>query len=248
MSNPPSFPRWVVVATLAFGGVLVAYGLVLLVVGYADAATVGLPPRSGYFGAFFLFLFAAIPLFIGEMMRRGDWRPADRTILRGGRVVATVRQLPLATVVAWAVVPLAFWVVLVVVPVGLHSAGAAFTAVDEGFWMFSGFYAFTSAAIFGVFLGSLVRRASFARARTLGLVAPERWREAWRVISGGARVELVLVAIGVGALGIIPLVVDDAIAVMVLTLVGVVLALLGVLMATQAWRSGEGAGYAESAA
>ena len=191
-----------------------------------------------------LLLLAAAPLFVGELLRRASWTAGYAGFWRGGSVRTVSRPLPVWALLAWLPLPVAAWVALVLVP-ALGRADA-FASASEGFWELVGLYGFVAAAIVGMLLISLLKRAVFARAARRELVAPERGRTFWRLVSGQWRVESGAGGLAAGLAGILQLVTDDPVAVTVISIIAAVLAALGVVLALGSWRTGEPIGYAES--
>lgn len=252
------FPKWLALALLALGGVLAAYGIWLVALSYIAGANGVVTEGELDYASPLLFLFlAAVLLLLGELFRRADWSSHERDLVRGGRVVIHLRQLPLGIVLLWALVPVAFWLLLVGIPVTAVLTGTGFTAASEDFWMLAGVYGALAAGIVGVFIGSLVKRAAYARVVAQGRVAPERWREFWRVATAQGLAHSILLFAGVGCLGVVPLLLRhaatynrpiDATAVVTLTTIGALLSLGGTVLAAASWRAGEKVGYAESVA
>lgn len=191
-----------------------------------------------------LLLLAATPLFLGELLRRASWTAGYAGFWRGGSVHTVSRPLPVWALLAWLPLPVAAWAALILVPaLGREDA---FASAAEDFWEFTGLYGFVAAAIVGVMLMSLLKRAVFAHVARRELVAPERGRTFWRIASGGWRVESWCGGLATGLAGILPLVADDPVAVTVISIIAAVLAVLGVGFALGSWRTGEPIGYAES--
>jgi hypothetical protein len=191
-----------------------------------------------------LLLLAMVPLSIGELLRRATWSAGYGGFWRGGSVRTDLRPLPAWALMLWLLAPLSAWMALVLIPV-LAREGA-YASASEGFWMLAGFYGFVAAAIAGVLLMSLLKRAVFARASSRRLVAPERGRTFWKILSGQWRVESWCAGLAVGSAGILPLVAADPVALLVTASIAAVLAVVGVLLALGSWRTGEPIGYAES--
>lgn len=236
------------------GGALAAYSIWSVGLSYVAGASGG--DIDYAVPLVFLFL-AAVLLVPGELFRRADWSSRERDVVRGGRVAIHLRQLPLGIVLLWALVPVAFWLLLVGIPVTAVLTGTGFTSATGDFWMLAGLYGALAAGIVGVFVGSLVKRAAYARAAALGHVAPERRREFWRIVSAQWGAHFFLLFAGVGCLGVVPVLFGsvaadndpvNATAVVVLLAIGGALSLGGILLAAASWRTGEKVGYAESVA
>ena len=190
-----------------------------------------------------LLLLAMAPLFVGELLRRASWSVGPGGFWRGGSVRTDLRPLPAWALVLWLLAPLAAWTALILIPV-LHEA--AYASASDGFWLLAGFYGFVAAAVAGVMLMSLLKRAVFARAASRGLVAPERGRTFWKFLSGQMRIESGCAGVAAGFAGILPLIAADPVAFAVIAIIAAVLAVVGVLFALGSWRTGESIGYAES--
>lgn len=246
VERPFTFPAWVAPSLLTLGGVLAAWGSYLLVRDYVDAAA----GASRYSGSLLLLVAAALPLYLGELFRRGVWTSTPRTATTPGVGVIRVRRLPLGLTVAWLVVALLSWVLLVAVPVGLLAT--VFAQAGEGFvWIVGGVALITSVTV-GLMVASLVGRFSHARAQRTGLVASEAQRKRWRNIAGQYFPHLFLMATGFASLGLTPVLWHlafvenrdiDTVALAVMLGLGVVAIAGGALIATRLWRSGEGPGY-----
>ncbi len=193
-----------------------------------------------------LLLLAMAPLSIGELLRRATWSVGYGGFWRGGSVRTVARPLPAWAIVLWLVAPLTAWTALVLIPVVARDG--AYASASDGFWTLAGFYGFVAAAVAGVLLMSLLKRAVFARAASRGLVAPERGRTFWKVLSGQWRVESWCAGVAAGFAGILPLIAADPVAFAVIAIIAAVLAVVGVLLALGSWRTGESIGYAESVA
>ncbi len=191
-----------------------------------------------------LLLLAMVALSIGEMLRRASWSVGDAGFWRGGSVRVVLRPLPVWALVLWLLAPLGAWTALVLIPV-LAREGA-YASASEDFWTLAGFYGFIAAAIAGVLLMSLLKRVVFARVAARHLVAPERGRTFWKILSGGWRVESWCAGLAAGFAGILPLIAADPVALLVFAIIAAVLAVAGVLLALGSWRTGEPIGYGES--
>jgi hypothetical protein len=264
-STPPS-PRLFYIAGLA----LAAAGLAALVWLYAlglsgrplVALLSGLDDDFTYMAIpAALFLLAGVPLFFAEMFRRARWSARDRTFLQGGSVAVNMGVTPLPAVAVWMLPTFATWVVQVPVPV-LAEAGNgpiadAVRGASDDFWILVSFYGFLSAGIIGVFLASLLKRATYDRfSRAFG-PAPTRGRTVWRLLSTQWRAETWLSFASAGLFGVLPLLWHDSIAgskpfdqsaLIGMTASAAVLGVLAILTAVNAWRSGEPYGLAESVA
>ncbi|WP_292831467.1 hypothetical protein [Microbacterium sp.] len=246
-------PAIVPVALIAFGIMLALMGVAsiahLYVLGMRGLELEGIYPflRGGEVdtalpGA--LLLLAAVPLFIGVLLWRASWSVEYGGFWRGGSVRTVAPPLPVWALMLWLLAPLTAWTALVLIPA--RAREGAYASASEDFWMLAGFYGFVAAAIGGVLLMSLMKRAVFARAASRGLVAPERGRVFWKVVSGGWRVESWCAGLAVGFAGILPLFAADPVAVTVMAVIAAVLAVLGVLFGLGSWRTGEPIGYGES--
>ncbi|CAN5149951.1 hypothetical protein BH09ACT3_BH09ACT3_14110 [soil metagenome] len=190
-----------------------------------------------------LLLLAMAPLFLGELLRRASWSVGYGGFW-GGSVRTVVRPLPAWALVLWLLAPLAAWTALVLIPV-LAREGE-YASASEGFWLLAGMYGFVAAAVVGILLMSLLKRAVFARAEARGLVAPERGRAFWKFLSGQVRIESGCAGLAAGFAGILPVIAADPVALRVIGVIAAVLAVVGVLFALGSWRTGESIGYAES--
>lgn len=253
-TRQPEFrmPRWLPPVLMVPGGVLAAVGAWQVAEIYRiDARGGDVEPA----GPLIILFFAWILLHLGELFRRSDWNSFATSVLRGGTFAIRLRQVRLGIVLFWAIVPVVCWLILVGIPVIGVLTGTAFTSASDEFWMLSGLYGLLAACITGAFIGSLIKRAAFARAAARGRVAPASRREFWRVVSGQWFAGSFLLAIGVGCLGLVPVPVGiaaangdavDLVMVFVLALIGVVFSAGGVALSAASWRTGEPIGYAES--
>lgn len=249
---------------LAVGVVLALAGLASLVQLFVLGAAGS--DLAGVYGAFdtpeampgVIFVIAMVPLFIGELLRRAKWQVhADSTFFRGGMVTVASQAGPAWVVVGGLLVAVAAWIWLVAVPVFSYLDGSGFAAASDQFWLVCGLYGFVAAAIAGVLLITLVKRAAFTAVARRGRTAPDRGRDFWKFVSGQWRAESWLGGLGLGFIGAIPLLFQDAVrrdgdldttAVTVFAVLGGGMLVAGAVVATQSWRTGEAIGYAESVA
>ena len=248
---PPGLPFLIV------GAVGLAAGVALLwwMIGYAfeggmiDDLFPTVTPRFPRAAApAVIFMLSGIVVFLGEMFRRARWSFREVRLTTGGMTTTRVRRLPLAIVLAWAIVPLIAWLGAVVVPVVL----AQNASPSDDLWLLVMVYGFIAAGVFGVFFASVVRRVAFARYRPRPVSAGEQ--RFWRIISVQWHVGLWLGFLGAGTAGVIPLAAVRGISSAPVSLAAVpwligiagVLVILSAVLSAGAPRSGYEDGVAES--
>jgi hypothetical protein len=215
-----------------------------------------------------LFLLAGVPLFLAVMFRGARWSARDRTFWQGGSVAIEIGLTPLPAVLLWLLVPIAVYVPLIPVPVVAETNVGAFGDTVRGaspeFWILVSIYGFLAAGTVGIFLASLLKRATYRRlaaahaAAAAGGTDTESGGSAfWRLVATQWRAETFLSFIGFGLFGVLPLLWHDALAgqkpfddtaLVVLSGVAVGCTVLAVVTVLNAWRSGEPYGLAESVA
>jgi hypothetical protein len=209
-------------------------------------------------------LLAGVALFFAEMFRRGRLAERPRTFLQGGSVALELSPTPLRVALLWMLVPTLVYLALVpVATLGEISAGAwgdSLRGASADFWSLVFFYGFIAAGTVGVFLASLLKRASYpALASRDASRAGGRRRGAafWRLVSTQWRLESWFAFTAAGLAGVLPFLWHDALAgskpfdgsalVVFVCIIGGCAALT-VVTVLNAWRSGDPYGLAESIA
>lgn len=202
-----------------------------------------------------LFLIAMVPLFIAELMRRARWEVRARSFVRGGSVGVVITPTPVWGVLLWLAVAVVAWIVLVPVALSGEAERSATDAAASEFRTLIAVYGFVAAAIVGIIALSLLKRVTYARLAARFGPAPQGGRTVWALMTVQWRLDSWFAALGAGLLGCIPLLVvvpaDETVDVTALAWViglGVFGILAGVVLALNAWRSGEPYGAAESIA
>lgn len=261
-------PRWLLPSLYVVGSVFVAIGVTFLAVitlhglNGGELGTV-LPfsqsAASDLAAPAVMFLLAFCALIIAELMRRSTWESRDRSFIRGGSTATQMSPTKLRFALVWMLLPLVAWALLVAVPLAAFGSdselGEKLRATGSEFWQVLQFYGFLMAAVFGIMVVSLVKRAAYALYDYRA--APTSGRTFWTMVSAQWRAESWLGAIGFGVLGIVGFLWQDALAqdhpfdqtaFTVLLLVAGISITLAVVTAANAWRSGEPFGAAESVA
>jgi hypothetical protein len=213
-----------------------------------------------------LFLLAGVPLFLAVMFRGARWSARDRTFWQGGSVAIDIGLTPLPAVLLWLLVPIAAYVPLIPVPVLAETSTGGFGDIVRGaspeFWTLVSIYGFLAAGTVGVFLASLLKRATYRRLAAAHAGARRAdtvngGSTFWRLVATQWRAETFLSFIGFGLLGALPLLWHDALdgqkafddtALVVLSSVAAGCVVLSVVTVLNAWRSGDPYGLAESVA
>jgi hypothetical protein len=218
-----------------------------------DASSLALPG--------ILFLLASVPLFFGEVVRRsGKWSTRSRGFFRGGNTRLVIPSISLKAILLWMLVPAAAWVVLVPVPVLMEAQKTAFPLTKvhayDGFWNLAMFYGFFAAGTIGVFLASLLKRATYNRlAAAFGPV--KKASTFWTLVSAQWRGETFFAFASTGLFGVLPFLWHDAVygrkpfddsALTIMTSSAVACGVLAVVIVLNSWRCGEEYGFAESLA
>lgn len=199
-----------------------------------------------------LFLLALCFIITGQVLR-GRVGTRETKGLQGGTVVSSNAILSPRAQLAWIVVAVAFWFVLVIVPMLLALGGGWPSTVRElpqtYVWLTLGLYGALAAAIAGVLVVSHIKKQ-----RYLAMVAAEDPRlleppnGVWRWLTFRWRFDLWLGGIGGALIGAswLALVSGDIALLLVPLLIGVVLVVVSIWMARQYWRAGVPLGVAES--
>lgn len=203
-----------------------------------------------------LLVAALVFLFFGVFQRRAaEFGARDRKWLQGGSIVSLMKPLGTKPHLLWVAVALVFWLLLVIVPVIVSTAGGWPTNLDEtqsGYTFLTiGVYGGLAAAVMFVLITSLVKKTSYVAAlRKRG----DRARGGgpgkgfWRWFTFRWRFDLWLAGVGGALIGTcwIALIFDDTGFFFGALAIGVVLVALGVLTAVQYWRAGQPLGTGES--
>ncbi|UWX96073.1 hypothetical protein N2K95_10310 [Arthrobacter zhaoxinii] len=199
-----------------------------------------------------LFLIAMCFISIGRVLRGGVGIALAQGPARGTVVSANTYLSPRAHL-AWLGVALAFWIVLVPVPVILSLGGrwpaTVSDATRDQVWVNLVLYGGLAAAIAGTLLVSHHKKQHYlalAAADNLRLDEPQR--EIWRWLTFRWRFDLWLGGSGGAFTGasFSALAYDHPAALVILLAIGIVLMVLGVLLARQYWRAELPLGLAES--
>ena len=202
-----------------------------------------------------LLLAAACFLIPGYLRRRGVLAERDTTFWRGGSTTAKFKPLPLGLHAAWLLVPLAAWVVLVLIPLRNLIGGTAWPAglEDENataVWMLLASYGGLAAALFTVILVSLVKKAVYVQRVTAhpDALTGSAGKRTWRWLTFRWRFDLWIAGLGGAFLGLcwIALGFEDTPFFVTTLVIGLVLVAGGLLLAVNYWRAGEPLGAAES--
>lgn len=267
-AQPPSIPspRLFYLA----GGVLGATALALIVwlyqIGLGGSLMVDLLPMFredfNYLALpMVILLFTGVALFFGEMFRRGRLSQRRRTFWQGGSVGLDLSPTPLRYALLWMLLPLVAYLLLV--PLAVHAEtsgsalGATLSGASEDFWTLVSLYGFLSAGCVGVFLASLLKRATYRRLAARGTIPTGGARTFWRLTATQWRLETWFSFISLGLFGVLPLLWHDALAgqkpfddgaLTNMTGIAAACAALAVITVLNAWRSGDPYGFAESVA
>ena len=202
-----------------------------------------------------ILLAAACFLIPGYLRRRGVMAARDTTFLRGGSTTARFKPLPLALHAVWLLVPLAAWVLLVLIPLQNLIGGTAWPAglKDENataVWMLLASYGGLAAALFVVILVSLVKKAAYLQRIKAHPEAVDggAGKGTWRWVTFRWRFDLWIAGLGGGFLGLcwIALGFEDTPFFVTTLCIGLVLVAGGLLLAVNYWRAGEPLGTADS--
>lgn len=202
-----------------------------------------------------LLLAAACFLIPGYLRRRGAMAERDTTFWRGGSTAARYKPLPLGIHAAWALVPLAAWVLLVVIPLRNLIGGTAWPAGLQydnvtAVWMVLASYGGLAAAMFVIILVSLVKKAVYVNyvGRHPKAIEGSAGKGLWRWITFRWRFDLWIAGVGGAFLGLcwIALGFEDTPFFFTTLTIGLVLVVGGLLLAVNYWRAGEPLGAAES--
>ncbi|MET0955754.1 MAG: hypothetical protein ABWY68_07350 [Cryobacterium sp.] len=202
-----------------------------------------------------LLVAAACFLIPGYLRRRGVIAQRDTTFWRGGSNAATFKPLPLGLHAAWALVPLAAWVLLVFIPVQNLLGGTAWPAglQDENstaVWMLLASYGGLAAGLFAVIVVSLLKKIVYTGhiSRHPDAVDGSAGKRTWRWVTFRWRFDLWLAGLGGAFVGLcwIALGFEDTPFFVTTLIIGLVLLAAGVLLAVNYWRAGEPLGKAES--
>ncbi|MCU1420136.1 MAG: hypothetical protein JWR57_1305 [Mycetocola sp.] len=218
----------------------------------------GIRNRSAQPGV--LLLLASVPLFLAEMLRGAKWEEhPTRGFWRGGGTSLVRYPTSTPVHVLWMFVPLAVYVVLVLLPMALRSGAASstFAAASADFWLLIQFYGVAGAGVFGVMAASLLKKAAYAVFASKFAVSrlSARSRLFWTVLSAQWRAETFRSFTGAVFAGALPTLwlsaalqkYDlDVTAVFIVTGIALGCSLMAAVVALNAWRSGEPLGYAES--
>lgn len=194
-------------------------------------------------------------LIPGYLRRRGSFAERDTTVVRGGSASATFKPLPLGLHAAWLSVPLAAWLLLVVLPLRNLMGGTAWPAglQDDNataVWMLLAAYGGLAAALFTVVLLSLVKKIVYVRHidRHPEHIDGSAGKGTWRWLTFRWRFDLWLAGLGGAFLGLcwIALGFEDTPFFLTAFSIGLVLVIGGGLLSLNYWRAGEPLGSAES--
>lgn len=208
-----------------------------------------------------IFLFAGVPLFFAVMfLSAGKWSKRDRGFFRGGSTRLVLPSGGLTGMLLWMLVPAAAWVVLVPVPLQMEAEGTAFQLTGYGvyddFWTLVSIYGFFAAGTVGVFLASLLKRATYTRL-AIAFGPAKRGRTFWTLVSAQWRGETWFAFASTGLFGWLPFLWHEALygrkafddsALTIIVSIAVVCGVLAVVIVLNAWRCGEEYGFAESVA
>lgn len=199
-----------------------------------------------------IFVLALCFIMTGRVLRGRVWT-RETTGLQGGTVVAVNTYLSPRAQLAWVAVALAFWFLLVIVPV-LTALGGAWPATVRELpqvyvWMTLGMYGALASAIAGVLVVSHLKKQ-----RYLAMVAADdaRLRQppqgGWRWATFRWRFDLWLGGLGGAFAGAswLALPFGDVLFLVLPLFGGFTLIALGVWMARQYWRAGVPLGMGES--
>ncbi|MCQ1986506.1 hypothetical protein [Arthrobacter sp. zg-Y844] len=199
-----------------------------------------------------LFLLAMCFIFTGRVLR-GQVSTTTPKGLEGGTVVSVNTYLSPRAHLAWLGAALAFWIVLIPVPVVL-SLGDGWPetvsdVVRDQVWVNLVLYGGLAAAIAGTLLVSHLKKQHYlalAAADNLRLDEPQRG--IWRWLTFRWRFDLWLGGLGGAFVGasLPALAYDHPAALVILLAIGAVPMVLGVLLARQYWRAKLPLGLAES--
>ncbi|TFC04602.1 hypothetical protein [Cryobacterium mannosilyticum] len=267
-SQPPSIPspRLFYVAGGLLGAAAAAVFIWLYLVGLSGSLMVELLPFLGKDFNYpslpgVILLFTGVALFFGEMFRRGRLSQRRRTFLQGGSVGLEMSPTPLRYALLWMLLPVVVY--LLIIPLAVHAEtsgsawGATVRGASEDFWTLLSLYGFLAAGCVGVFLASLLKRATYRRLAARGTIPTGGARTFWRLTATQWRLETWFSFISLGLFGVLPLLWHDALAgqkpfddaaLADLTGIAAACAVLAVITVLNAWRSGDPYGFAESVA
>ncbi|TFC56955.1 MULTISPECIES: hypothetical protein [unclassified Cryobacterium] len=202
-----------------------------------------------------LLIVAVCFLIPGYLRRRGVIAERDTTFWRGGSHTAKYKPLPLGLHAAWALLPLAAWVLLVVIPLRNLIGGTAWPAglKDENssaVWMLLAAYGGLAAALFAAIVVSLIKKVVYTArvARHPEAVDGSAGKGLWRWVTFRWRFDLWLAGLGGAFVGLcwIALGFDDTPFFVTTLAIGLALLAAGLLLAVNYWRAGEPLGAGES--
>lgn len=250
------------------GGVLGAVAVAVLgwlyVVGLGGSLLVELVPTFkkdfNYLATpMVILLFTGVALFFGEMFRRGRLSQRQRTFWEGGSVGLDLSPTPLRYALLWMLLPLAVYLLLIPLAVLAETSDSTWGATVRGasvdFWDLVSIYGFAAAGSVGVFLASLLKRATYRRLAARGPIPTGASRTFWRLTATQWRLETWFSFISLGLFGVLPLLWHDALAgqkpfdelaLAMMTGIAAVSAVLAAVTVLNAWRSGDPYGFAES--
>ncbi|MDJ0320261.1 hypothetical protein [Pseudarthrobacter sp. PS3-L1] len=193
-------------------------------------------------------------LIPGYLRRRGTMHGIPTSGLRGGSVLATYRPLALWAHGLWSLVPLAAWVLLILVPLRSMAGGGWPAGLREenstAVWLALGFYGAVASGLFAVVVTSLIKKAYFlAWLRQHPDTPVDEGKGAfWRWVCFTWRFDLWLAGFGGALIGVcwIGLEFDGQQFVMVAALTGLALLLAGIIMSLNYWRANRPLGTALS--
>jgi hypothetical protein len=185
-------------------------------------------------------------LIPGYLRRRGDFYELPTSGLRGGSVLAIYRPLALWAHALWSLVPLAAWVLLIVVPLRSMAGGGWPAGLREenstAVWLALGFYGALAGGLFAVMITSLIKKAYFLAwlRRHPDAQVDEGSGAFWRWVCFTWRFDLWLAGLGGALIGAccIGLEFDGQQFVVVASLIGLVLLLGGIAASLNYWRAG----------
>lgn len=202
-----------------------------------------------------LLLAATCFLIPGYLRRRGSIMEGELKFWRGGSNTAKYKPLPLVVHAAWLLVPLAAWLLLVVIPLGNLIGGNAWPAGlqyenADAVWLLLGLYGGLAAAMFAVVLVSLLKKIVYLRhiIRHPDDINGGASKGFWRWLTFRWRFDLWLSGIGGAFIGLcwIALGFDDLAFTTTALGIGIVFFVLGAALSMNYWKAGEPLGAAES--